>query len=49
MIWAGILLDGHTAVYVIERGTVIAEKYRDEILQPCVSLFRGAVGPEFSI
>ncbi|GBM55183.1 Transposable element Tc1 transposase [Araneus ventricosus] len=47
MIWAGIMLDGRTALHVFERGTVTGVRYRDEILEPYVRLFRGAVGPGF--
>ncbi|GBM69165.1 hypothetical protein AVEN_91749-1 [Araneus ventricosus] len=32
---------------VFERGTVTDVRYRDEILEPYVRLFRDAVGPEF--
>ncbi|GBN62014.1 hypothetical protein AVEN_171292-1 [Araneus ventricosus] len=47
MVWADIMLDGRTPLHVFERGTVIGVRYRDEILQPYVRLFRGEVGPEF--
>ncbi|GBN69292.1 hypothetical protein AVEN_35980-1 [Araneus ventricosus] len=47
MVWASIMLDGRTPLYVFERGTVTGVWYRDEILEPYVRLFRGAVGPEF--
>ncbi|GBN43219.1 Transposable element Tcb2 transposase [Araneus ventricosus] len=47
MVWAGIMLDGRTPLHVFERGTVTGVRYRDEILEPYVRLFRGAVGPEF--
>ncbi|GBN75652.1 hypothetical protein AVEN_90780-1 [Araneus ventricosus] len=47
MVWAGIMLDGQTPLHVFERGIVTGVRYRDEILQPYVRLFRGAVGPEF--
>ncbi|GBL89041.1 hypothetical protein AVEN_255186-1 [Araneus ventricosus] len=46
MVWAG-MLDGRTPLHVFERGTVTGARYRDEILEPHVRLFRGAVGPEF--
>ncbi|GBO37254.1 hypothetical protein AVEN_127362-1, partial [Araneus ventricosus] len=41
------MLDGRTPLHVFERGTVTGVRYRDEILEPYVCLFRGAVGPEF--
>ncbi|GBM14601.1 Transposable element Tcb2 transposase [Araneus ventricosus] len=47
MVWAGIMLDGRTPLHVFERGTVTGVRYRDEILESYVRLFRGAVGPEF--
>ncbi|GBN69017.1 Transposable element Tc1 transposase [Araneus ventricosus] len=47
MVWAGIMLDGRTPLHVFERGTGTGVRYRDEILEPYVRLFRGAVGPEF--
>ncbi|GBN43971.1 Transposable element Tcb2 transposase [Araneus ventricosus] len=47
MVWAGIMLDGRTPLQVFERGTVTGVRYRDEILEPYVRLFRGAVGSEF--
>ncbi|GBN69149.1 hypothetical protein AVEN_128502-1 [Araneus ventricosus] len=46
MVCAGIMLDGRTRLHVFERGTVTSVRYRDEILEPYVRLFRGAVGPE---
>lgn len=47
MVWAGIMLDGRTPLHFFDRGTVTGVKYRDEVLEPYVRLFRGAVGPEF--
>ncbi|GBO09672.1 hypothetical protein AVEN_31530-1 [Araneus ventricosus] len=47
MVWAGIMSDGRTPLHVFERGTVTGVRYRDEILEPYVCLFRGAVGPDF--
>ncbi|GBL90616.1 hypothetical protein AVEN_219292-1 [Araneus ventricosus] len=41
------MLDGRTPLHVFERGTVTGVRYSDEILEPNVRLFRGAVGPEF--
>ncbi|GBN60330.1 Transposable element Tcb2 transposase [Araneus ventricosus] len=43
MVWVGIMLDGRTPLHILERGV----RYRDEILETYVRLFRGAVGPEF--
>ncbi|GBM79832.1 hypothetical protein AVEN_127149-1 [Araneus ventricosus] len=41
------MLDGRTPLHVFERGTVTGVRYRNEILEPYVHLFTGAVGPEF--
>ncbi|GBO02153.1 hypothetical protein AVEN_203621-1 [Araneus ventricosus] len=41
------MLDGRTPLHVFERGIVTGVRYRDEILEPYVRLFRGAVGPVF--
>ncbi|GBM75032.1 Transposable element Tcb2 transposase [Araneus ventricosus] len=46
-VWAGIMLDGRAPFHVFERGIVTGVRYRDEILEPYVRLFRGAVGSEF--
>ncbi|GFV47754.1 DDE_3 domain-containing protein [Trichonephila clavipes] len=43
MVLAG-MLDGH---HVFERGSMTGVRYRDEVLEPYVLLFRGACGPEF--
>ncbi|GBM75723.1 hypothetical protein AVEN_92726-1 [Araneus ventricosus] len=47
MVWAGIMLDGHTPLHFFERSTVTGVRYRNEILETYVCLFRGAVGPYF--
>ncbi|GFV94788.1 transposable element Tcb2 transposase [Trichonephila clavipes] len=47
MVWAGITLDGRTYLHVFERGTVTAVMCRNEVLEPYVYLFRGAVDPDF--
>lgn len=47
LVWGGIMLGGRTSLYVLDRGTLNAQRYRDEILEPYVRLFRGAIGPEF--
>ncbi|GBO36068.1 hypothetical protein AVEN_187631-1 [Araneus ventricosus] len=41
------MLDCRTPLHVFDRATVTGVRYRDEILEPYVRLFRGAVGPEF--
>ncbi|GFU57523.1 DDE_3 domain-containing protein [Trichonephila clavipes] len=47
MVWAGIMLDGRTPLHIFERGSVTGVRYRDEVLESYVCLFRDACGPEF--
>ncbi|GFU83711.1 transposable element Tcb2 transposase [Trichonephila clavipes] len=47
MVWAGIMLDGRTPLHVFERDSVTGVRYRDEVLETYVQLFRGACGQEF--
>ncbi|GFT73013.1 transposable element Tcb2 transposase [Trichonephila clavipes] len=47
MVWAGIMMDGRTDLHFFDTGSVTAQRYRDEVLEPYVRLFRGAVGPVF--
>ncbi|GFT07754.1 uncharacterized protein TNCV_1213631 [Trichonephila clavipes] len=47
MVWAGIMSESRTPLRVFERGSVTGVRYRDEVLEPYVHLFRGSCGPEF--
>ncbi|GFW20131.1 transposable element Tc3 transposase [Trichonephila clavipes] len=47
MAWTGILMDGRTDLHFFDTGSVTAQRYRDEVFEPYVCLFRGAVGPDF--
>ena len=47
MVWGGISLGGRTALHVLARGSLTANRYRDEILRPLVRPYAGAVGPGF--
>ncbi|KFM63642.1 Transposable element Tcb2 transposase, partial [Stegodyphus mimosarum] len=47
MVWASIMMDGRTDLHFFDTGSVAGQRYRDEILQPYVRLFRGACGPDF--
>ncbi|GFW67137.1 transposable element Tcb2 transposase [Trichonephila clavipes] len=47
LVWTGIMMDGRIDLHFFETGSVTAQRYRDEVLEPCVRLFRGAVGPDF--
>ncbi|GFV88788.1 transposable element Tc3 transposase [Trichonephila clavipes] len=39
--------DGHTDLHFFDTGSVTAQRYRDEVLDPYVHMFRDAVGPDF--
>ena len=45
--WAGIMFSGRTDLHIVDGCTVNAQRYRDEVLEPHLHLFRGAVGPHF--
>ncbi|GFX40011.1 transposable element Tcb2 transposase [Trichonephila clavipes] len=47
MVWAGILMDGRTDLHFFDTESVTDQRYRDEVLEPYVRLFRGAVDPDF--
>ncbi|GFX62849.1 transposable element Tcb2 transposase [Trichonephila clavipes] len=47
MVWAGIMMDGRTDLHFFDTGFVTAQRYRDEVLEPYIRLFRGAVGSDF--
>ena len=47
MVWGGISWYGRTDLIVFNRGVLTAERYRDEVLDPHVRLFAGAVGDGF--
>lgn len=47
MVWGGICLRGRTDLYVFDRGTLTALRYRDDILAPIVRPFAGAIGVDF--
>ena len=49
MVWAGISVDGRTDLYVIRNGALTGLRYRDEILDPIVRPFAGAVGLDFTL
>ncbi|GFX38698.1 transposable element Tcb2 transposase [Trichonephila clavipes] len=46
MVWAGIMINGHTRLHVVANGTMTGQRYIDEVLLPYVRLFRGAVDSE---
>ncbi|GFX85160.1 transposable element Tcb2 transposase [Trichonephila clavipes] len=47
LVWAGILLGGHTDLHVLHGGTVTGLRYRDEILDPYVRPYAAAIGNDF--
>ncbi|GFX18624.1 DDE_3 domain-containing protein [Trichonephila clavipes] len=47
MVWASIMCDGRTPLHVFERGSVTDVRYRNEVLERYIRLFRDAIGPEF--
>ncbi|GFT03080.1 transposable element Tcb2 transposase [Trichonephila clavipes] len=48
MVWAGIMINGHTRLHVVANGTMTGQRYIDEVLLPHVRLFRGAVGDKWT-
>ncbi|GFV88784.1 transposable element Tcb2 transposase [Trichonephila clavipes] len=47
LVWGGIMLNGRTELHIFGRGSVIEDRYCEEVLLPHVRLFRGAIGPDF--
>ncbi|GBL74437.1 Transposable element Tcb2 transposase [Araneus ventricosus] len=47
MVWAGISLGGHTDLHVFHGGTLTGVRYWDEILDPYVRPYAGAIGNYF--
>ncbi len=45
--WGGVSIDGRTDLHVLDRATMTAQRYRDEVLDPIVSPYAGAVVKEF--
>ncbi|GFW39051.1 retrovirus-related Pol polyprotein from transposon 297 [Trichonephila clavipes] len=43
MVWAGIRINGRKRLHVVANGTMMGQRYIDEVLLPYVRLFRGAV------
>lgn len=47
MVWAGISTDGRTDLHFVRNGTLNAQRYRDEILEPTVLPYAAAMGEHF--
>ena len=45
--WTGISLGYRTDLHMYKRGSVMADRYRDEVLEPIVQLYAAEVGPTF--
>ena len=44
MVWRRMSLDGCMDLYVLQRGHINVQRYRDDLLEPIVRLYAGAVG-----
>ncbi|GFT31714.1 transposable element Tcb1 transposase [Trichonephila clavipes] len=47
MVWARISLEYRTDLHIFKPSSVMAVRYRDEVLEPIVRLYAAAVGPTF--
>ena len=47
MVWGGICFDGRTELHVIDGGSLTAIRYRDDIVDPIIRPFAGAIGDDF--
>ncbi|GFU68866.1 transposable element Tcb2 transposase [Trichonephila clavipes] len=47
LLWGVIMLNGRTKLHIFDRGSVIGDRYCEEVLLPHVHLFRGAIRPDF--
>ncbi|GFT40640.1 transposable element Tcb2 transposase [Trichonephila clavipes] len=47
MVWTGISLGGHTDLHMFQGETLTGVRYRDEILDPYVLPYAGAIGNDF--
>ncbi|GFV35003.1 transposable element Tcb2 transposase [Trichonephila clavipes] len=47
LVCRGIILNGRTELHIFDRGYVNGDRHCEEVLLPHVSLFRGAIGPDF--
>ncbi|GFU06296.1 transposable element Tcb2 transposase [Trichonephila clavipes] len=44
----GIMLDGRAPLHLFEVGSVTAQRYKDEVLEPHMRLFQGAIAQDFT-
>ncbi|GFW27178.1 transposable element Tcb2 transposase [Trichonephila clavipes] len=47
LVWGGIMLNRRTELHIFDRGSVIGDRYCEEVLLLHVRLFRGAIGSDF--
>ncbi|GFW05249.1 transposable element Tcb2 transposase [Trichonephila clavipes] len=48
LVRGGIMLNRRTELHIFDRGSVIGDRYCEEVLLPHVRLFLGAIGPDFT-
>ena len=49
MIWGRMSVDGCTNLYVLQRGHINDQRYRNDLLEPIVRLYAGAVGEKIIV
>lgn len=49
MVWGGISMGGRREFVIIENGSLIGQRYRDEILRPVVRPYAGKMWPDFRL
>ncbi|GFU46683.1 transposable element Tcb2 transposase [Trichonephila clavipes] len=47
LVWGSIILNGRTELHIFDRGSVIGDRYCEEVFLPHVRPFRGAIDPDF--
>ncbi|GFX46150.1 transposable element Tcb2 transposase, partial [Trichonephila clavipes] len=47
LVWGGIMLNGRTKLHIFDRGSVIGDRYCEEVLLPHVRLFQVPLAPDF--
>ncbi|GFX72464.1 transposable element Tcb1 transposase [Trichonephila clavipes] len=47
LVWGSIMRNGRTELHIFDRGSLIGDRYCEEVLLSHVRLFRGAINPDF--
>lgn len=47
MVWVGIIINGHMFLYVLPTGTMIGQRYINDVLLPHVRMLCGVVDDKF--